>query len=490
MKNLALGLITFLHPRREVRRPSHSNSCVRRLSSSVFLPPPAACRLSPLISCLLILIALINAGCHKKEAAENEVQPVVSVKAAKVTRRDIIGAVMAAGAVFPQEQATVSAKVSAPIAKMALLKNKTVKSGEILVELESKDLRASVAEAEGALREAKANEQQTISGNIPQTMAQNEKVLRDAQDNLRNAQLLYQRRNDLYQKGGIAKKDVEAAQLAMETAENELKLAQQQIDLRKKNLNSSDIEIAHSRVQQAQEKLNTAQTQLSYSIIRSPIDGIVTDQYQYQGEFAAAGAKLFTVMNLNEIIVKAQIPENIAQKLSLEAPVSISALDLPDEKFSGHLSLIGKNVDPANRNVEIWARAANKNERLRAGAPVNIKITTNIAHNAIAIPIKAVTFDNPMEKTGTVMVVDKNSIAHATQVVTGIKQDDIIEVESGLNGDETIVTEGNYQLPDNSKVQIVETKSNELSKDDHGGPEQGSAENEKSSDSAAEGDKP
>lgn len=413
---------------------------------------------------ILIILMLTLSACQKQATSEAskeaEPQATVSVKVVKVGRQDIAATSIATGTIYPLEQATVSAKVAAPIAKMELLKNRVVKAGEVLAVLESKDLSATVAEAQSTLAELRATEQQLVAGTIPQTAAQNQKALHDAQANVNNALVLYNRRMTLYQQGGIAKKELEAAEFSLHAAENELKLAEAQIQLREQAFNKTDREIANNRAEQARYRLQNAETQLSYTIIRSPISGVVTDQYQYQGEFAGAGAKLITIMALNEVIIHAQLPENIVRKLKLDDVAAISSLDANDENISGRVSLISKTVDPVSRTVEVWVRAANPNNQLRPGASAKVTITTAIAHDALAIPIKAVTFENPNEPNGTVMVVEKE-IAHTKQIVTGNRQGDLIEVRSGLNEDETVIVEGNYQLPDNSKVQLEEDDAKE-----------------------------
>ena len=120
---------------------------------------------------------------------------------------------------FPREQATVSANISAQINKMALLKNKVVRAGEVIATLNSRDLLAQRSEAAAALQEAEVNLRAVRTGSIPQTRAQDEKAINDARANAANARALYERRKRLFDQGGIAQKEVESAQLALTLAE-------------------------------------------------------------------------------------------------------------------------------------------------------------------------------------------------------------------------------------------------------------------------------
>src|SRR6185369_13207408 len=102
------------------------------------------------------------------------------------------------------------------------------------------DLVAQRNEAVAALNQERANERSVITGTIPQTNAQDQKVLRDAQAKVRTASATYERRLVLFQQGGISKKDLEASQLELTTAQNELRLTEQTIALRATSLNPND----------------------------------------------------------------------------------------------------------------------------------------------------------------------------------------------------------------------------------------------------------
>src|SRR2546425_3228398 len=258
-----------------------------------------------------------------KSESEAEVTPVVSVKVAKAEKDAIAAQVVAVGTIWPREKSDVGAKISAQIRKMALLKNKVVRAGEIIAVLESRDLQAQRAEAFAALNQERANERSVTTGTIPQTNAQDQKALRDARARAATARATFARRQVLYEKGGISKKDLEASQLDLTTAENELRLAEQTITLRATSLNPNDRALAAAKVAQAQQHLATLDAQLSYATIRAPITGIVTDQFQYEGEFAAAGGKLMTIADISEVIVKAPFADTVVSELRVGDPATV-----------------------------------------------------------------------------------------------------------------------------------------------------------------------
>ena len=151
-------------------------------------------------------------------ATETKEEVVVSVKVARAEKQPISNEYKAIGTVAPAEQSTVAASISAQISQMRLLKNQYVKQGEVLAVLASNDLSAQRSEANAALEEAKLNLQTLQKVTIPQTAAQNQKDAADAKANADNARAVYERRQDLYAKGGLSLKELEASELALKNA--------------------------------------------------------------------------------------------------------------------------------------------------------------------------------------------------------------------------------------------------------------------------------
>lgn len=191
------------------------------------------------VAALLLLVFLIWKWRSSSATSQQAEVVVVSVRVAKATRETIAAPVSAVGTIFPREQATVAAKISAQIKQMGLLKNKLVRAGEVMAVLESRDLVAQRNEAIAALNQERASERSVTTGTIPQTNAQDQKALRDAHAKVATTRATYERRLVLYQKGGISKKDLETAQMDLTTAENELRLAEQTVVLRTKSINDA-----------------------------------------------------------------------------------------------------------------------------------------------------------------------------------------------------------------------------------------------------------
>ncbi|MEA2205729.1 MAG: hypothetical protein QOE77_2505 [Blastocatellia bacterium] len=404
---------------------------------------------------VFLVLVIILWKFKKADTAEESVTPIVSVRVAKAEKETIAAPVSAVGTIAPREQATVAAKVSAQIKTMALLKDKLVKAGQVIAVLESRDLLAQRNEALAALNQERASLRSMTTGTIPQTNAADQKALRDAQAKVRNARATYERREVLFQKGGISKKDLEASQLELATAENELRLAEQTVVLRMKAINPNDIALGNAKVAAAQQHLATLDAQLSYTVIRAPISGLITDQFQYEGEFAAAGGKLVNIADMSQVIVKAPFSDTVAAQLKVGDTATVVPTDTSAEELRGQITLLSHSSDPTNRTVEVWVALGNGAGRLRANGAAQILISAQAKNDAIVVPASAVTLEASNANEGIVMIVDDQSIAKETKVTVGLRTADKIEIIEGLSGGETVVIEGNFSLADGTKVEIA-----------------------------------
>ena len=195
---------------------------------------------------------------------------------------------------------------------------------------------------------------------------------------------------------------------------------------------------------------------MSYATIRAPFSGVITDQFQFQGEYAAPGGKLFTIGDVSEVIVKAPVADTVAAQLKVGDTAKVRPQDQADEELTGVISLVSRASDPQNRTVEVWVNLPNVGGHLRANTAAKVVVSTQSATDVIVVPTAAVTLDATNANEGVVMVVDDQNVAHETKVTVGIRTKDKMEITSGLQGGETVVVEGNYALPDETKVEVTQ----------------------------------
>jgi RND family efflux transporter MFP subunit len=400
------------------------------------------------MSVIVALACLISVACSKKE--ENTA-PEVTVQVAQAQKGEIQQIVSAEAILFPKNQSAITPKVTAPVRTFYVNRGSRVHKGQLLAVLENRDLAAAAQDNKGSYEQAEANYGIATSSTLPEDWQKAEFDLKTSKEAYDAQQKVYDSRQILYKEGAMPRKDLDAAAVALAQAKSQYELAQQHLVALQKSGKKDQLQAAKGQLVSAQGKYENAAAQLSYTDIRSPIDGVVTDRPTYPGETPAPGTPLITVMDTSSVIAKAHIPQEQAAALKVGDAATVDAPG--DIKANGKVALVSPALDPNSTTVEVWIEAQNPDGRLRPGTTVRVLAIAHTLNDAIVVPASAV-LKTP-EGASTVMVVDKDT-AHQVPVETGIREDDRVQITKGLSGGETVVVSGAYALPDNTKVKIAE----------------------------------
>jgi RND family efflux transporter MFP subunit len=251
----------------------------------------------------------------------------------------------------------------------------------------------------------------------------------------------------------------------LDQARVSLTQARNQYDLAERHLKALNAGVAQQAVKGAEGQLSSAkgkylgaQAQLSYSEIRSPIDGVVTDRPLYPGEMPAAGVPLITVMDTSQVIAKAHISQAEAASLKVGDEASITAPG-QEEPIPGKVTLVSPALDPNSTTVEVWVQAQNPHSSLRPGSSVQLAIESQTVPDALVVPTSALL--TGQDGATTVMVIGPDKRAHQQAVKVGLKQADKAQILEGVKEGDQVVATGAYGLPDNTKVNAEAVKEAE-----------------------------
>ncbi len=166
-------------------------------------------------------------------------------------------------------------------------------------------------------------------------------------------QKVYDSRKSLFDQGALPRRDLDSAEVALAQARSQFEVAQRQLDDLNRIGHAQSMKSATGQLGAAKGKYLGAQAQLSYSEIRSPIDGVVTDRPLYAGELAAANQPLLTVMDTSKLIAKAHISQREAAALRVgdSAEIEVPGTDDP---VHAKVSLISPALDPGSSTIEVW----------------------------------------------------------------------------------------------------------------------------------------
>jgi HlyD family secretion protein len=327
-----------------------------------------------------------------------------------------------------------------------------VHKGELLAQLDNRDLRAAALDSQGAYDQAQAAYSTAVGASLPEQFQTAKLDLANAEANLKLAQQVYDSRKTLFAQGAIPGRDVDTARATLVQAQSAYDIAKRHFEALQSFAQKDAIKSAKAQLISAQGKYEGAAAQLSYSEIRSPIDGVVTDRPLYAGETAAAGAPLLTVMDTRTLIAKTHLPAHEAAQLKVGQPADliVPGLAAPVE---GKVRLVSPALDPGSTTVEVWVVVPNADGRLKAGSAVHVDITSRTLPNAITVPAESIV--NAPDGSKAVMVIGPDNVAHTQAVQTGITQDGKIQITSGLKPGERVVTSGAYAMADGTKVKVL-----------------------------------
>ncbi len=398
------------------------------------------------LGCAALLLAI--AGCGKSDAPE---KPEVAVQAVAAHTSDISRVVTAEGIIFPVAQSIITPKVNSPVKKFYVTRGQKVKQGQLLAELENRDLSAAALDNKGAYEQAEAAYNTSVKATLPEEVQKTELEVQTSKQELDAAQKLYSSREDLFKQGALPRKDLDAAAVQLAQAKTAYNTAQKHLESLNAVGKEATVKSAGGQLTSAKGKLMASEAQLSYTEIRSPIEGVVTDRPLYPGEMASTSAPLLTVMNVSQVIAKAHIPESDAALLRKGDKATITAPGL-EKPLAGQVTVVSPALDANSTTVEIWVQAANPGQQLRPGMSAQLAITAHTVHDALVVPNNALL--NASGDSAQVMVVDSQSVAQSRDVKLGIQTPQETQVVSGLKAGEQVVTQGAYGLPDKTKVRI------------------------------------
>ena len=398
---------------------------------------------------LILSGSLMWIGCSGKAPAAPE--PVVTVQAAKVARKTIQDVVSTEAVLYPLSQASIVPKISAPIEKFYVNRGSHVHAGELLATLENKDLQAALQQAKGTYDQAQAAFATNTKINLPVQIQSAELNVQETRQAMQSSQMVYQSREKLFKAGAISRNLVDQSHVSYLQARTQYEVALTTRKGMQAGGQKAGMQSAQGQLASAKGQYDAALANLQYSQIRSPIDGVVTDRPLYEGQMATAGTPMMTVMDLSHIIGRAYVSPQQAALLNVGDPASIVAAggqaDVPAK-----VTVVSPALDPNSTTVQVWVETNNPKDQLKPGSTVQVNMVAKTVKDALVVPADAIL--TASDGTTSVMLIGQGDVAHQTNVKTGIREDGEVQIVSGLQEGQEVVTTGAFSVPDGTKLKI------------------------------------
>jgi len=398
----------------------------------------------------------IFVGCSKKEA---EVVPEVSVQVTPAKTGDVSRIVTTEAVVFPLQQAVVSPKITSTVKSFAVQRGARVRKGQLLAVLENADLSAAATQSKGEYVQAEGAYVTSTASSIPEQIQKAELDAASSKAAAEAQKKIVDSRRELFQQGALPRRELDAAEVALAQAESQYQQAQKVLDDLRRSGKEQAVKSAGGQFNAAKGKLLASEAALSYSYIKSPINGVVTDRPLYAGELATANQPLLTVMDNTSLIAKAHISQTQAAGLRKGAEAEIKIAGQDDDPVPAKLSLVSPALDPGSTTIEVWVQAAKPPESLRPGMTVQVSITAATAKDAVIVPNNSIFQTN--DGANYVLVAGSDNVAHQKTVQLGIRGVSETQITSGVSAGESVVTSGGYGLPDKTKIKIEAPEKSE-----------------------------
>jgi len=331
----------------------------------------------------------------------------VPVKAARAELRDVPFEVRSNGTVEPLQTVSVLARVEGTIQRVAFSEGEEVRAGQVLFQLDPRPYQAALEQAEG---------------NLQKDIAQ-----------ARNADLQAARYQKLVEKDFVSSQQYDQAQ--------------------------ANAAALRASVKADSAALASARLNLEYATIRSPIDGRTGGLLVHEGNLVRAGSgqPLVVINQIRPVLVRFSAPERYLPQLLANRGDSLVVFAQPSgdeaERAEGLLTFVDNTVDPSTGTVTLKALFPNSAERLWPGEYLDVRLVLDVQKGAVVVPQSAVA--SGQNGTYVYIINPADSTVTSRDVKVARSADSVDVIESGLQGGEIVVTDGQLRLFAGARADIT-----------------------------------
>jgi multidrug efflux pump subunit AcrA (membrane-fusion protein) len=399
------------------------------------------------VFCVLCLTLSLY-GCKTEENAA-DAPPPVPVVVGEAQQGTIDRVIEADAVLYPVQQAAIIPKISAPASKFLVNRGDHVASGQLLAVLENRDLVAAAEESEALYDQAEAAYQTATTSTIPEERFKTEREEQAARQAMEAAQKVYESRKKMLAEGAATRRSVDEAEVAYIQARSQYETTQKHLQNLLSGGEQSLIKNAASQRDAARQHYETAAAQLSYSEIRSPIDGIIAERPFYVGEMAMTDRPLLTVVDISRIVARANVTAEQIRHLKVGSRARITTPDGVDS-VDGKVTVVSPSADEGGTTLQIWVEAPNPGENFKPGTSARVYVVVETLHDVVTVPVEALLTSD--EGKTVVKTVDKDNVAHEKEVEVGVRSGGRVQILSGVSPGEKVVTVGGVGLQDKASV--------------------------------------
>lgn len=412
----------------------------------------------PLKLTLLVLLAVAAGSglmaCNRSKAQPNNASAsaspspsTIEVSAAPAVLRQLPRFFEATGSLAPNQQTDVAAETSGKVAAVGVDMGSSVRRGQMIVKLDDADFRIRIQQAQAQLDQAKATLRQNEAKiglrpgqkfnpeNVPEVAAARS-ALDLTEKNLRRYEKL------------VETGDISRAAYDQQKSQRDQSAQAYQALIHQAQQNYATVANSQAAVEAAQSQLSLAKRNLGYTVVAAPMAGYVAERSADIGEYVSPQQKVATIVSLNPLRVRIDIPEQAIPQIHNGQSVSVRVAAYPDRNFAGRVARVSPSVTSASRTLTIEAEVDNPTAELKPGQFATVRILLSQTEPALLVPQKSLRAISG----STYVFVIKNGHAEQRLVQQGQTEGDLVELKSGVAADELVATSNVDQLSDGAAV--------------------------------------
>jgi len=415
-----------------------------------------------------------NANDPKLIKVSDKVATQIDIQHESIEKRSLVIPLHVTGKIEPDlgKEVDVTSRINGRVKKVFVAPGQEVKRGQLMANLDSQeisDLQAELLEAKAKLTIAEAHEERekTIYSELlvrPKSLIEAQTTYDAAKVNKELADTEFKRQEGLYKEKISAQKDYLASKAAAATAvatyeQSRIAYEREKNFYKNKAMLRKDLQLAEAETAKERQHYNTLKQRLDFlggdtslSVVNSgqisglvrivaPVSGVVSHHDLAVGEVVHPDKSIFKVTDLSSVVVKADLPEVDISRVTLGGKVRVNVASYPGEVFYATVSFISENVMPDTRTVAVRARLDNTQRKFKLQMFAEIDLE-GAPRELLACPKSAI-----QELDGKpVVFVRKEGGYEERHIKTGVDTEKYVEVISGLDAGESVVTQGSLML--------------------------------------------
>lgn len=368
------------------------------------------------------------------------------VATASPVRGTVTETVVSSGRVLPPAEINLGTLVASTVREVHVKEGDPVRTGQLLVQLEDRELVAAVEQAEAALAQAQAGRFELAKLSEPaarSALTKAEATLADAKRNLQLAK-------ELFESAVGTRAAYDDAQTAYAVASAQHEAAQ--LQLKATTAGGSQSLVISAAVASAKAQVERAKAQLARTRIESPVDGVVLARYLEPGDAVVAGSKLLLLARTGDTRLVIEPDERNLARLAVGQRATASAEAFPRERFAATVQYLAPSVDPQRGTIEVHLAVPEPPAYLRPHMTVSVEVVVATHESALLVPrdaVRGLATDAP-----SVLTVESGRIA-SKPIRVGIRGDERVEVLEGIADDATLVVDEAVTVAPGARVRTV-----------------------------------